>query len=358
MAPTPKRVLAGATSVVTTGGKAVTAIFGGVAGGLIQNPATPGDQGGLAAVEILYVDISGAAAVTNETATCTPVQPGQFFTLPAGLTNPVSVNAATSGHRFAVVILQPPPAPPTPQPGPWPLAAQPTVQKSIPSYLYWQYQDDEDCAAFVASFNSMAQSILDWFNGTPLPIYTDASITGALLDWIAQGLYGMQRPSLSSGVNRNLGPYNTTAYNTLAYNGRQVIGPTDVVATTDDIFKRILTWNFSRIDGYYFTIRWLKRRIMRFLLGQDGASPAVPDTSLVSVTFGVGNQVNVRLVTSKSALAAGPYNTTAYNTRAYNSSKITTETFPPLPNAAIFLEAAKSGALQLPFEWDFVFTMS
>ena len=41
-------------------------------------------------------------------------------------------------------------------------------------------------------------------------------------------------------------------------------------AVTDDVFKRILTWHFYKGDGKNFSVRWLKRRIWRFLQGANG----------------------------------------------------------------------------------------
>jgi len=41
----------------------------------------------------------------------------------------------------------------------------------------------------------------------------------------------------------------------------------------DDIFKRILTWNLYKGDGNRFSMRWLKRRIARFLFGVNGIDP-------------------------------------------------------------------------------------
>lgn len=352
--PAPIRVLPAAAFKVPVAGKAVTAVFAGVAGGLLQNPLLAVDQG-IVSAEVLFVDMSGATAVTAETATCFAVQPGGKVKIPAGTSTTVSVNAKTAGHRFSAIVLQPPPGPSVPQPGAWPPASSPAVQAIIPSYIYVQYNDDDDVQAFARAYNALAQSIIARFTGTPFPIYTDPAISGPMLDWIGAGLYGLPRPALASGVNRNLGPYNTAPYNVIAYNGRKIIGPQNVVATTDDIYKRILTWNFSRIDGYYFSVPWLKRRIMRFLLGVNGTQPPVPSTAQVSVTFGVNNQVNVRLISIKRDVTAGPYNTQAYNVATYNSTKATIVNYPALPNAAIFIEAAQSGALQLPFEWDFVF---
>ena len=48
--------------------------------------------------------------------------------------------------------------------------------------------DDSDIQAFFYSYNALAQTYLDWFNQTPIGVYTNANISGPLLDWIANGL--------------------------------------------------------------------------------------------------------------------------------------------------------------------------
>src|SRR5579859_3473841 len=97
-----------------------------------------------------------------------------------------------------------------------------TLQEVIPSYLYVEYNDDEDLQAFVTAFNAIAQQYVDFFNQINLPIYTSSSISGALLDWVAQGIYGMTRPSLpGAGSTLIYGPFNTYAFNKLAFNQRK-----------------------------------------------------------------------------------------------------------------------------------------
>lgn len=186
----------------------------------------------------------------------------------------------------------------------------------IPSYLYVQYQDEplpdpadnksyaipaigvatiavsgrgpianpiSDLQAFVNAYNSLAQGYLDDINALNLPIYTLQS--GAMLDWVALGIYGVNRPSLSTGTSYTpLGVYNTEPYNTRAYS-EDVKGGTAVnYVVTDDHFKRILTWNFYKGDGFQFNIPWLKRRVKRFLYGFDGVDFPIEETYQVSVT--------------------------------------------------------------------------
>jgi len=204
-----------AVSKIAVGGVAVNVIYGGVAGGVITNPARAADQG-IAAAETLYVDPSGADAMLRSGPTTVAIQPGQSYNLPAGQTTNVSVNAATSGHRFSGVIFQSPTQPtPMPQTGTFPPPGPTTLTETIPAYLYQEYADDDDLQAFFAGFNSGAHRYVDWFANVGLAIYTGGAIFGPLLDWVAQGLYGMTRPTLSSGKNRDLGPINTYAFNTL-----------------------------------------------------------------------------------------------------------------------------------------------
>ena len=38
------------------------------------------------------------------------------------------------------------------------------LAKAIPSYLYVQYNDDDDLQAFVQAYNELAQEIITWLN--------------------------------------------------------------------------------------------------------------------------------------------------------------------------------------------------
>ena len=232
------------------------------------------------------------------------------------------------------------------------------LTQTLPSYLYVQYNDDDDLLRFVEVQNSLQQQLLDWFTTIDLPVYTGPQIAGALLDWVAEGLYGQRRPTLPSGFNRNLGPYNTFEYNLLPYNGYTTIESTDVFVTTDDVFKRIITWNFFKGDGRQFSVRWLKRRVMRFLLGENGTDPGVDQTYQVSVTFSGSNQVDIRILSGLRFIIAGAvYNGFAYNTEAYNGYETVFIQYVPLEFAPIFKAAVESGALQLPFQFDWVVTV-
>jgi hypothetical protein len=192
------------------------------------------------------------------------------------------------------------------------------IQNVIPSYLYVQYNDDEDLQAFVATYNDFTQGYLNWFNTLNLPIYTYGSISGALLDWVGAGLYGLPRPGLPTSGTPALGPFNTYPLNGLAFNTQIPEVNQTYYATTDDTYKRILTWLFYKGDGRVFNVRWLKRRVARFLAGINGAAPDVANTYDISVEF------------------TGP--------------AAVTITVPASADATIFIAAVNGGILELPFQ--------
>lgn len=105
--PTPTKPqavtpVAGTTATVVTGGTAVTMVTGPVNGCYITNPLSATDQG-IAVAEVGYINIVGTATTTGNTSNVT-IQAGQTFSCPAGMTTNASVNAATSGHVFTVVV--------------------------------------------------------------------------------------------------------------------------------------------------------------------------------------------------------------------------------------------------------------
>lgn len=247
--------------------------------------------------------------------------------------------------------------PPTPQTGTFPPSEPTTLTQVIPSYLYQEYADDDNLQAFINAYNGMSQVYATWFATVPLAAYTNPQIADGLLDWIAYGIYGFQRPTLSSGKFTSRGPYNTFALNTWPFDKLKIIGPANVAVTTDDIFKRILTWNFYKGDGNRFNVRWLKRRIMRFLLGTNGTAPNIDNTYPVSVTFGSGNLVSIRLSSGTRKITGGAL----FNRFRFNQPKIPYNSLltqfisgpSPLPNATVLMEAIQSGILQLPFQYNF-----
>ena len=235
-----------------------------------------------------------------------------------------------------------------------PLAPQ-SLQNTVPSYLYLEYNDDDDLQALVAAYNQMAQGYITLFNQLGLPIYTGVLIAGNLLDWVGTGLYGYSRPALPNGTSQNLGPVNTFAGNALPANVSKNIAPSSLYVTTDDIYKRCLTWNLLKGDGKTFNIRWLKRRIMRFLTGINGTNPNIDQTYRISVTFGTGNQVNINILNGAVSVLGGTFaNAVAANTAACNVSLSSFTPYQPIALAAILKSAIDSGALQLPFQFQYV----
>jgi hypothetical protein len=216
---------------------------------------------------------------------------------------------------------------------PFPPPGQTSSCTIVPSYLYEQYYDDEDLQAFVSTYNTMAQQYASWFCDINLPVYTQPQIAGPLLDWVAEGLYGFPRPTLASGAISVIGPLNTWMLNRkdLTLNTSITTGGISIFATTDDIYKRLLTWQYYTGDGTQYSIRWLKRRIMRFLLGTNGTDPPVANTSPVSVVINTASGVTITIATGGNVTMA---------------------------NATIFKAAVDSAVLDLPFQFTFIVNLT
>lgn len=227
-----------------------------------------------------------------------------------------------------------------------------TMTKVIPSYLYQQYQDDPDLPAFIQAYNGLAQDYINTINDLNLPIYTNSLIAGGLLDWVAAGLYGFPRPSLSSRVTRTEGEFNTYQFNTRMLGVPHFVVNVVQDQVTDDIFKRILTWHIHKGDGRYFTVRWLKRRIMRFLYGENGSNPIIDQTYRISILFGSDRTITIRFINqiasvTSSAILGG----FMLNTRMMGSVNLTHTSLSPLPNQQVFKDAVQSAVLELPFQY-------
>jgi len=175
------------------------------------------------------------------------------------------------------------------------------LQQCIPSYLYWEYSDDQDLQAFVASFNSLSQGYLDWFNNTPLGVYTSPNINGALLDWVGNGLYGIPRPVLSTQTSSTTAGYNTAPYNSVPYDSLAFSSSGTATLASDDIYKRMLTWDLYRGDGQVFTIGWLKNRVSRFLNGPNGTDyPVLNNPPSITVS---GNTFTISVFNDMQGIA-------------------------------------------------------
>jgi hypothetical protein len=179
------------------------------------------------------------------------------------------------------------------------VTAIPIVQSNatqiLPSYVYAEYSDDDDIQAFVAAQNSLAQGYLDWFNGTPFAAYTQPGISGPLLDWVGNSLYGIPRPVIGSSSTFRAGAISTFAINTIPVGAEIVTTSGQAQAVSDDMYKRVLTWIFYRGDGKIPSIDWLLRRFSRFLYGVNGtdiqyplvAGSTLPTIKVVSSAFTV-----------------------------------------------------------------------
>lgn len=156
--------------------------------------------------------------------------------------------------------------------------------KVIPAYPFIQYNDDEDVCAFFDATNEMTQKYLAAFNNLALPCWTSPYITGYLLDWIAHGIYGEVRPTLQIVKEQTQkGDYNSVEYNSIPYATLSNYIAGQYSYLSDDLFKRMLTWNFYKGDGFHFSVPWFKRRIARFIQGLDGIDPVVQQTFDISI---------------------------------------------------------------------------
>lgn len=151
------------------------------------------------------------------------------------------------------------------------------LETVIKQYLYQQYADDDTLQSFVDSFNALAQGYLDWFIANPLGLYTSAGISGPLLDWVAQGVYNLDRPVLATQSSEESAGYDSAVYNTVPYNYLSYSSAGTAQQASDDVYKRMMTWTLYRGDGQVFSLQWLKNRVARFLHGANGSDVAVLD---------------------------------------------------------------------------------
>lgn len=241
---------------------------------------------------------------------------------------------------------------------PFPPSGPVTLQQTIKSYLYQQYQGDDDLQAFVDAYNAITQYYVDWCNTINLPVYTNPQVAGAVLDWVGQGLYGIARPTLASGIVTASGVLNSFVCNSIPLNSSVIVTPAAAAPATDDVYKRIITWHFYKGDGKVFNLRWLKRRVARFLNGYDGTDQGTDQTYRISVSFGVSPQVDINILTGhRTITSSSAPNTFAPNTTPLNGVTSTYVAYPPIPMAATFKKAMDSGLLELPFQFTYVVTV-
>lgn len=222
-----------------------------------------------------------------------------------------------------------------------------------PSYLYVQYKWSKDLQAFVDAYNKITQGYLNWFNKTPLAVYTLDTIKGALLDWIGRGIYGYQRPAfIYPPIPGTLyGDYGLLIYaeqvyaNAIYKNGNSG----SAVYVDDDIYKRALTWHVYKGDGVQMTLPWLKRRVARFVFGNNGKDINIDELYNVSVTFS-------RDYTYVGAYGTGvPYGTFGYggSKKSFSNKFLITITLLDSRESRAFKLLFENGFLAKPFQLKF-----
>lgn len=271
---------------------------------------------------------------------------------------------------FAIELQNNQQLPPSPYSIVAPLNIDYRFQTVFPAYVFFQYKGDDNILAFVMAYNAMAQYYLDWFLQTSLSIYTNDNINGALLDWVAAGIYGQIRPTLQAGFSKIISSApNNMAPNQKPLNYFYVISAPSWI-TSDDVFKRILTWNFYKGDGQFFTIRWLKRRVMRFLIGENGTDPGISDTYRISITFaglpgGILDQCNIHIINSTLQITTGAMpiamqpNRFTLNYIDYHQQILPPFLLPSGKNAVdVLISAMQAGVLNIPFQFNFIVSQS
>lgn len=224
------------------------------------------------------------------------------------------------------------------------------ITSQIPAYVYTQYADDDNIAAFFYAYNQLSRANLDAINGYELPIYLNQ--TGNLLSWAASSIYGVFRPSLSSGGPRAVGPINTFQLNAEEFNQSHFVNSSKSYIADDLTYQRIIQWNTFKGDGFQFSLRWLKRRVERFLRGD-----IFPDqTYEVSVKFSGPTSVLITVSNSNVKIVGGAfYNGANFGgmNMAFNQATFVASTHAPTALASALKAAVNSGILRLPFQYTF-----
>ena len=224
--------------------------------------------------------------------------------------------------------------------------AQAPLPDIVPSYVYTQYNDDQYVTAFFTAFNEMAQGYLDWFNDTPMPVWTNPNISGPLLDFIGTNLYGTPRPVISTvGTPRRYGAMGSAQMDFQGMGNFTLVQTGTAIEASDDLYKRTLTWINYKGDGYQASIEWLRRRIARFLYGANGAD------------IDVGLITNVS-ISSQGTLSRMSMNSQAMNSQAMNSATISTinlrgivyVTIPATTDSQYFIDLFNAEYLPAPLQ--------
>lgn len=223
------------------------------------------------------------------------------------------------------------------------------IDSPIKAYLYTQYMDDDNIQAFITAYNQLSNEIYQWMKNANLPIFTGNYSYGEQLKWIAKGIYSQDPPIIVTSKKVSRGPYNTLLFNQQPYNTRLVKTTSNQITVSDDVFKRIMTWNFYKGDGFNFTIPWLKRRIMRFLTGVNGTDVINDQQFNISVTFG-DVEINVYIHQQYTNITDGSmYDQIGYNLQQFGQIDTEITMAINLQFATVFKQAFDSGLMHMPF---------
>lgn len=172
---------------------------------------------------------------------------------------------------------------------------------TMKAYLYTAYNDDDDVRAFFTAYNMISQQFYDWMQNVNMPIFSGGYNAGDQLYWLVYGIYGVTPPSMVSSKKFTYGPYSRIIFNDMPYNKYKVESENTQIVTSDDVFKRILTWNFYKGDGFTFSATWLKRRVRRFLEGANGTDITNDQQWGVSVAFDGAGGITIALHSANAA---------------------------------------------------------
>jgi hypothetical protein len=171
-------------------------------------------------------------------------------------------------------------------------------RKIVPARPYQEYNDDDHINTYFTAHNALMQIRFDLLDNTPLSDYTNPLVCGSLLDWLAEGVYGIARPQISNYHVRVIGPCNTYGLNYLPAMAKEyTLDEGSSYTASDDIYKRVITWHAYDGDGRTFSFTWLKRRLVRFLNGAWGKDYPVDDLTSVSVNFTANRVITITLPT-------------------------------------------------------------
>ena len=213
----------------------------------------------------------------------------------------------------------------------------------IPAYVYDQYSDDENVQGFFEVLNAMAQGYMEWFNQTPLPLYTNPNINGPLLDWVGNSLYNIPRPVISDVQQVVKGALATVPLTALPIAGFQISESGTSAIATDDVYKRVLTWFMYRGDGMQMTVEWLRRRIARFIYGINGTD--LTDIGLISTVS--LSQVNSQ---SGGVMGNGVMGLMVMGLAFNKVLHKVVANLPSYPMSSVLQELVNTGVIPLPFQ--------